>query len=335
MSSILQISSFQQGIEIDRENSLKNLLDEHHICEKEEKRCERLFAKSNGKTAQPLTFEKILVNMTPKSMRGKTLPFYYSHSGRLGNIMYQYAAMYELSKFYDRELIIDSDMMSELRQAFVMNSTWFKKQRFFDSESHVPRQKDIRRPLHVVKLNAFTLPSHLTPFSFFGNYLAFDHDMKEISRLYTFRPEIIANASKQLNNITSKLQNKSSLTLIGIHVRRSDMVHYLHLATKEYFVKAFRYFKEKYHKAHFIATSEDTEKQWIKENLSPLGNVSILPNGNAPATDMAALTLCDHMIISVGSFGFWAGYLNKGEVIFYNGNNQAKYFPPNWIAMTE
>ena len=48
--------------------------------------------------------------------------------------------------------------------------------------------------------------------------------------------------------------------------------------------------------------------------------------------------MCDHLIISIGSYGFWAGFLNKGVVIYYNGDDKEPhdaYVPQTWIPMTE
>ncbi|XP_060587992.1 uncharacterized protein LOC132743491 [Ruditapes philippinarum] len=61
--------------------------------------------------------------------------------------------------------------------------------------------------------------------------------------------------------------------------------------------------------------------------------------------DLAAMSLCDHMIISVGTFGWWGGWLAGGSVIYFNGypkpgSEISKYFvkddfyPPFWIGIT-
>lgn len=59
---------------------------------------------------------------------------------------------------------------------------------------------------------------------------------------------------------------------------------------------------------------------------------------------MALITLCNHTIISTGTFSWWSGYLNKGNVTLYGGwpakgtnlekiVNITEYFLPNWITI--
>jgi galactoside 2-L-fucosyltransferase 1/2 len=63
-----------------------------------------------------------------------------------------------------------------------------------------------------------------------------------------------------------------------------------------------------------------------------------------PNIDLAILTMCDHTIITSGSFGWWAGWLAGGMVVYYKGFpkpntsmgnclNHSDYYLPNWIPM--
>jgi galactoside 2-L-fucosyltransferase 1/2 len=69
-----------------------------------------------------------------------------------------------------------------------------------------------------------------------------------------------------------------------------------------------------------------------------------------PETEFGILMGCDHMIITTGTFGWWAGYLGKsgrkGEVVYYerefqmdHATNKGKvalvdYYPPSWKPMS-
>ena len=57
-----------------------------------------------------------------------------------------------------------------------------------------------------------------------------------------------------------------------------------------------------------------------------------------------ALTKCQHVILTEGSFGWWIGFLNKGDVIYFNtpykkGSppdkqyNANDFWPKTWIGM--
>jgi len=72
--------------------------------------------------------------------------------------------------------------------------------------------------------------------------------------------------------------------------------------------------------------------------------IVIGPEKADPAVDLCALTLCDHMAMSTGTFGFWASYLGKGMVTYQkeyarNGSNYYKlftpkdYYLPEWIPL--
>ena len=61
---------------------------------------------------------------------------------------------------------------------------------------------------------------------------------------------------------------------------------------------------------------------------------------------MATLAKCNHVIMSVGTFGWWAGYFSGGDVIYFTppfeagsrldkGYSEEDFFPPKWIGMTD
>ena len=190
---------------------------------------------------------------------------------------------------------------------------------------------DITSPKHVIIPALYNLTSTVTPFCQFEHYQYFVHDFEEICNLFTFKEEILHKANVSLSSTLNNII-RSNVALVGIHVRRGNRRFKTNLAPQDYFTKAMDYFRQKYHNVHFVVASID--RMWVKEKLCPFSNVTLLPAGSSAATDMAALTLCDHVIMSVGTFGFWAGLLAGGEVIYFNGNDQVNYFPPHWIPMT-
>ena len=59
---------------------------------------------------------------------------------------------------------------------------------------------------------------------------------------------------------------------------------------------------------------------------------------------LAVLGKCNHVIMSVGTFGFWAGYLSGGDVIYYTPPYKKgspldiqfsgdDFFLPKWIGI--
>jgi galactoside 2-L-fucosyltransferase 1/2 len=143
--------------------------------------------------------------------------------------------------------------------------------------------------------------------------------------------------------------------LVGIHVRH---VHdgnvaggsYLKFPPTEFFERALNYFRAKFKHSHvrFLVSSDD--KPWCKTNPPFMADsVTILNDDHSAELDFAILAGCQHMIFTIGSYGWWAGYLGAdshgGEVMYYedgfimdhvnNANGKVvkeDYFPPHWIS---
>ncbi|XP_018017071.2 galactoside 2-alpha-L-fucosyltransferase Sec1-like [Hyalella azteca] len=77
-----------------------------------------------------------------------------------------------------------------------------------------------------------------------------------------------------------------------------------------YLRRAFNFFTARFDNVIFVITSDDvvTTTSMTKKLAFPNTFVS---QGSA-AEDMHLLTLCNHTIITFGTYGFWAGFLNPG-----------------------
>ena len=99
------------------------------------------------------------------------------------------------------------------------------------------------------------------------------------------------------------------------------------------------YFRQKYKNAFFVVLSND--QKWCKDNI--IGNNVIFSDFRKAIIDMAVMSLCQHMIITVGTFGWWGGWLSGGIVIYlkdyprpgsYLAKSLVDYYPPDWIGMS-
>ena len=107
-------------------------------------------------------------------------------------------------------------------------------------------------------------------------------------------------------------------------------------------------FTQKYDNVQFVVASDSPE--WCKKQaFLQRPDVRIITEKHSPALDMAILATCHHIILTLGSFGWWAAYLGPdargGRVIYYksefkmdhavnSGNvNVGDYYPLNWTAM--
>ena len=160
-----------QAVTLDEDNWLKSFLEENHICHEQTSACERLFEKYDSSAATPMTFEEINQNSVEENNTNQKLKFVFHHKGRLGNMLYQYAALHELSKFYDRELIINSELAMTLKSIFIMKSTK-TLQKYVTTK--IPSKRSIFQTIDF-NLSFFTFHSDQdeTPFSYFPRWQFF------------------------------------------------------------------------------------------------------------------------------------------------------------------
>jgi len=152
-----------------------------------------------------------------------------------------------------------------------------------------------------------------------------------------------------------------SFLRVGIHVRAGDILTQFHLAYgftvpgPSYFIKAADYLTANVTAPvqYVVATDNPT---WTGTHVVPVLEATfrnrstptsvVYSNGNSAAFDMALLGACDALILSTGSYGWWAAWLARnntktvyyrywprpGSVIFPMFTHQ-DYFPPNWIGL--
>ena len=102
------------------------------------------------------------------------------------------------------------------------------------------------------------------------------------------------------------------------------------------------YYRSRHSDTTFVVFSNDMS--WCKDNIHDNHNKVIFSPYQQPGYDLALMSLCDHMIISVGTFGWWGGWLAGGDVIYFQGYPRPgseidKYFfkedfyPPTWTGL--
>ena len=85
--------------------------------------------------------------------------------------------------------------------------------------------------------------------------------------------------------------------------------------------------------------------QQLPEDAEPVPGARCRYVGTESATvDLAVLAGCDHFIMSMGTYSWWAGWLTGGIVVYYRhpareGSryskifNHADFFPPHWVPL--
>ena len=151
-------------------------------------------------------------------------------------------------------------------------------------------------------------------------------------------------AEKYIANVL-KERDMEGATVVAVHVRRGDFVRQrvkgFTVAPIPYYYRAMDYFRKKFPKVMFIICTNDFV--WAETYLDSGPDIHY-SHETDQALDLALMVNSNHIIITSGSYSYWAGYLNRGEVIYYAGypkpntkiGNQtvrADYYPPWWKSM--
>ncbi|GAV01462.1 hypothetical protein RvY_12171 [Ramazzottius varieornatus] len=171
----------------------------------------------------------------------------------------------------------------------------------------------------------------------------------DIRRQFAFKEDIDSHADQIIQEFRSRSGDSSKKRpTVGIHIRRGDVMSNgwqkwgFTVASREYVSHAMEYLKSKgVVDPIYIVCTNDVE--WSRQNL--LGVDLHFVENQTSYVDMAVLTKMDHLILSVGTFSFFAGYLSSApNVIYYKrwpepGSDFAKWMDlssfwlPEWIAM--
>ncbi|CAF1404248.1 unnamed protein product [Adineta steineri] len=72
------------------------------------------------------------------------------------------------------------------------------------------------------------------------------------------------------------------------------------------------HFQIKYHSVIFIIVSDD--KNYCRKTFGHNKNVIVTPDSFSAADDLAILTLCQHTILTAGTFGWWGSFLSQNRL---------------------
>jgi len=151
-------------------------------------------------------------------------------------------------------------------------------------------------------------------------------------------------------------RNRGSLLRVGVHVRAGDVLMKgsfilgFTAAAASYFIQAANYLTANVTSpVQFIVATDSLE--WTKKHIAleavfrnrPYTSVVYSQSHNA-GFDMALLASCDALIISTGSYGWWAAWLANKTTVYYRhwprpGSHISRrftredYFPPHWIGL--
>ncbi|XP_047492529.1 galactoside alpha-(1,2)-fucosyltransferase 2-like isoform X3 [Penaeus chinensis] len=216
--------------------------------------------------------------------------------GRFGNVMGEYATLYALRRMYNASVVVTPAMRSQLNKTFPRLS--------------LPSHPDYAFEIQLFKMYKEELKREFT----FSDIIQLEvrNYLQGVVRKYERR--------SHSNNATSPSSAPAPPVFVGFHIRRTDYVKHAKkmfgakLPGEEYFNRALNYYRTRFpNKVVFIAASDDMA--FIHSKLKNEKDVYYAP-GKSASVDMALLSSCNHSIVTMGSFGFWTGYLAGGEVVY-------------------
>ena len=251
--------------------------------------------------------------------------------GRLGNQLFQYAALRSLSlrKGYECK-IPDPNTMEWHGQKCLMDQFNIKAS-FLKEEDYSKILYKYHEPFsNKADRNFSFLGDGVDIHGYFQSYEYFKDFEKEIIEELTPNNTLLNNASIILNSIKEK-----DTEIVSLHIRRGDNQDGTNPKYNDFYGKndtltdnseygkylkqTFEIFKDK--KVKYLVFSGGTRAkkgsnlsdiEWCKANIK--GNNIIYSEGLSDIMDFTLMTLCDHNVVChLSSFGYWSAILNKNK----------------------
>jgi hypothetical protein len=286
----------------------------------------------------------------------------YRRSGRLGNRMFSIATAYALARLHSCHLYISPFILDEIKSIFVFDLSLI----LLSHPIYISILRNISNPMkrivrdtgcqyfpELMRPNAISQGTLFEVQGYWQSYLHFINYRDELrERIYVATQPVLEKVStffidlyqkthgfkpqfsiEDHHSFKKQLTQSNQTTWIGIHIRRTDFVYYGYASSSEYVLNAIEYFTTRYPNAHFIVASDD--KSYCKKLFHDRSNIFITPRSFSEGDDFVTLSLCQHSIITGGTFGWWSAYLASGEVVYDTtyptGCEKDEHYYPPWF----
>ena len=253
--------------------------------------------------------------------------------GRLGNQMFQYAALRGIAsrRGYDFG-IPDSDFTDEWRshQLFeVFDLVNLPKQniKYLDG-GHAPVVTE--KHFHFDQTLFDLCPNEVSLHGYFQSEKYFKHIEESIREDFTFRSHIQKPCNEMMDGLSD---------VISLHIRRTDYLtnnanHYnLEL---DYYEEALHHFDDQ----QVIIFSDDPN--WCKEQDLFSDDRFMVSESKDNKIDLCLMSMCDNHIIANSSFSWWGAWLSNSKKVVtpinwfgpnLNHNETKDLIPKSWVRI--
>jgi len=250
--------------------------------------------------------------------------------GRLGNQMFQYAALRGIAKTKGYEFCIpESNFKNEweehqLFEAFTLPN--LKNKKFLSGNYYQEKQYNYSQEY------IDECPDNVNLFGYFQTEKYFSHIADSIREDFTFKSEIL-NPCKEAFDFDE---------VISLHVRRTDYVKKSvdhPPCSLEYYVEALSKFDSN---LPVLIFSDDI--QWCKEQDLFKPDRFMISESEWNLVDMCLMSMCSHHIIANSSFSWWGAWLSGydnviapsrwfGDSGYTAQHNTSDIIPERWVKI--
>ena len=268
------------------------------------------------------------------------LPFQCSHlmvlagsRGRTGNQMFQYAALLGIAHRHNYTAFVKPSfpLLRYFEIPHVTNMNITGTVRLGEGKSG-EYSKFYER---INKSHNYSVDGYFQSWKYFSNI------RDRIKHTFKIKQIYFDEAEQFMRRVSV-----SGHSNVCVHVRRGD-IYSKHAIKQGYSVggldfiqNAMEYFRTNHPPVQFVVVSED--KDWCRLHLNQ--NDTVVSPFYLTPVDFAVLTLCNHVVITAGTFGWWGGWLSPGTVVYYRDFprpnswlatqiNREDYYPAHWKPM--
>jgi galactoside 2-L-fucosyltransferase 1/2 len=284
--------------------------------------------------------------------------------GRLGNQMFIFASGYGLARLHSCHLYVSPEIIREIKKVFIFklsSSFLLSSILYLPNGQNLTSMNRTTRSVGCQYLPELTRPNAIPPGTIFEltgywqSYLHFAKYGDELrERIFVATQSILGNVSKLFVDIyeekfdvssqfssdnhqilKKQIAQSNSITWIGMHIRRSDFTGLSFSSSNEYLFSAINYYTSLYPNAHFLVATDD--KPYCRNLFRNYSNIYFTPQSFSPGHDLIALSVCQHSIVTGGTFSWWAAYLTNGQVVhdkvYPSGCERREYYYPPWFLI--
>ena len=257
--------------------------------------------------------------------------------GRLGNQLFQYAALRSLGLQNGYETKIPNPRDREWHGQHCLLNNFNIKSSYLQQEDFLKLKNSYSESDYMKYDNNFyNIPDYTNISGFFQSTLYFKKHEQEIKQELQPQETFLQEAREYISHLKEK---NPGCEIVSLHLRRGDNTdntdpNQIELnnsygkqgassLTKDsfyyqYFNDAKKVFENKNVKFLVFtggkrgANDNKTDIEWCKQNFQ--GEEFLFSEGKSVMEDFSLIMSCDHNIIShVSSFGWWAAYLNNNQ----------------------